>query len=392
MILASETPLTGIDLAKKAIAPLHKLSEWKCDCSTTNKTPILVTKSQVQVGINTFLDNTERSPIAVYEESNGDTLPHVPTVLTGCCNEWAAFKNNTWNVAGLSSRTKMQLSLDGGPSFARQSIRRGTVSLKEYERYCNSNSDGDVSPLYIFDPDILISKFRDGSLVSSEYSTPTCFKNDMMHCLTGTRFRPLPPAWLLVGTTRSGTPIHDHPYTIAWNALLSGTKLWCCLPPNVDEELLLLNLDENGCIPDDEPFDLSAMEWFLQTNLDKSPMEAKIIVQQPGEVVYLPKGWYHVVLNVKTSIAISVSLTLRRDLIDIFPYLIEEDYEFAQFWLSELENSKKKETKEKEEKNVSDEDMKIIREIISRSSSTTVSGSGCQNHVEETTCENFKGN
>ena len=59
-------------------------------------------------------------------------------------------------------------------------------------------------------------------------------------------------------------------------------------------------------------------------------------MQQPGEVVFLPKSWYHVVLNVETSVAISVSLTLRRDLIDLFPLLIAEDYDFALFWYNKL--------------------------------------------------------
>ena len=47
-------------------------------------------------------------------------------------------------------------------------------------------------------------------------------RHDAMAGCTGTRFRPLPPAWLLVGPPRSGTPVHDHPLTVAWNALLVG--------------------------------------------------------------------------------------------------------------------------------------------------------------------------
>ena len=97
--------------------------------------------------------------------------------------------------------------------------------------------------------------------MASEYDIPICFSKDVMACLTGTGYRPLPPAWLLVGAVRSGTPIHDHPFTVAWNALLVGCKLWCCLPPDVDQSFV-----------DDEK---SAIEWFEQTEL---PQEASIIV------------------------------------------------------------------------------------------------------------------
>jgi len=49
--------------------------------------------------------------------------------------------------------------------------------------------------------------------------------------------RPLPPSWLLVAAARSGTPIHDHPHTVAWNVLLSGCKLWAILPPGCGREV-----------------------------------------------------------------------------------------------------------------------------------------------------------
>jgi histone arginine demethylase JMJD6 len=212
---------------------------------------------------------------------------------------------------------------------------QGKVTLDEYKQYCESGGEAekDVAPLYIFDPDILSSTFA-----SDEFSTPACFSKDAMACIDGTEYRPLPPAWLLVGVKRSGTPIHDHPLTVAWNALLVGCKLWCCLPPDVDERLLLLNLHDDD---DNADFDLSALEWFRQCG--KLPESAKIIVQRPGEVVYLPAGWFHVVLNVETSTAISVSLALRRDLRVVLPLLMESDEDFSTFWIDRLRETEFKE-------------------------------------------------
>lgn len=71
-------------------------------------------------------------------------------------------------------------------------------------------------------------------------ATPRCFQHDAQACINGSTFRPLPPAWLLVGAAGSGTPIHDHPSTAAWVPLLSGTKAWVLLPPDVDPAALLL--------------------------------------------------------------------------------------------------------------------------------------------------------
>jgi hypothetical protein len=56
----------------------------------------------------------------------------------------------------------------------------------------------------VFDADILTSNFADGQPVSADYTVPRCFTHDAMGGTTGSRFRPLPPAWLLVGAARQG--------------------------------------------------------------------------------------------------------------------------------------------------------------------------------------------
>ncbi|CAM9928122.1 unnamed protein product [Hapterophycus canaliculatus] len=299
----------------------------------------------VTVGSGVFRDNVERIPGSAFaDDEHGDTLPRIPAVLTGLLDRWPAYASHDpgkiWTLRNLAARTAgTMVSLDGGPSFARQSMSAGKVCLAEYQRYAENSSDGDSAPLYVFDPNILgpASTFRDdGSSVGDSFTTPPCFSHDAASAVCDHKLRPLPPKWLLVGAVRSGTPIHDHPTTVAWNALLVGCKLWCCFPPDVNESALLLNLDAGGD-EDGGEFDLSAVEWFCRASAGHGGKEggrqlddsARIIVQRPGEVVFLPVGWFHVVLNVETSTALSMSLTLRRDLQSVLPLFREEEREFA---------------------------------------------------------------
>ena len=331
-----------INRAKRNLCPNKDLSDW-ISADAEGASIASVTNTSVTLGSgNIFRDNTSRLPCSTFNDDiHGDTLPNIPTVLTGCCDEWKAFRSpgQSWNINDLACRYSPLVSLDGGPSFARISYCSAKVSLDEYQRYCNNSADGDDAPLYVFDPDFLKdnSTFDNGDSVRQEFSIPPCFSHDEMACCNGSRFRPLPPAWLLVGAIHSGTPIHNHPMTVAWNALLSGCKLWCCLPPDVPESALLLNFDEGEEDSDDDEddeFDLSALKWFQQCG--DLPENTHIIIQHPGEVVFLPAGWFHVVLNVETSTAISVSLTLRKDLPDVMPLLEESDAEFAAFWMDQL--------------------------------------------------------
>lgn len=344
----------AIELAKLSIAPGARLEDWTR--SPGSSTDFSSTLEEISVGdgrvfiengprgTTVFGDNVRRIPGSAFaEDVHGDTLPHFPAVLTGLLNHWPAFNmsnlpGKSWSLQDLAVRTAgTRVSLDGGPSFARLSMCAGKASLRDYQRYAEDSSDGDAAPLYVFDPNILgpTSTFcDDGSLVEDAFDTPPCFSRDAAAAVCDEKLRPLPPKWLLVGAAGSGTPIHDHPTTVAWNALLVGCKLWCCFPPDVDQSALLLNLDGGA---EGGDFDLSAIEWFCRAGSGEGQggqqlnESAAFIVQRPGEVVFLPIGWFHVVLNVETSTALSMSLTLRRDLPSVVPLFREAEREFARW-------------------------------------------------------------
>ncbi|GMH92336.1 hypothetical protein TL16_g12317, partial [Triparma laevis f. inornata] len=312
--IASAQVQTAIEKAKLNISSNQPLSAWLGSRPSFSK-PIRSNPNQFTIGDQTFCDTScPRLPIENYiDDVHGDSLPTHPAVLTNVCTEWGCF-TNPWTISTLSSLLpSTPLSLDGGPGFARGSICFGSVTLSEYSDYCKHFSVSDSAPLYVFDHRILSSPE-----LSSSFSIPPCFSNDV---LANDPRRALPPAWLLVGAEGSGTPIHDHPTTVAWNALLSGCKVWITFPPDIDESFLLLNIGEDSS--DDESstnssthsdssddFDLSAIEWFSKCR--DLPKGAQTIIQWPGEVVFLPEGWWHVVLNAQESVAMSYSIQLRR--------------------------------------------------------------------------------
>ncbi len=260
--------------------------------------------------MSVFHDTAPRVPFAAgtYAASGSD-LPHTPTVLAGVGAEWKALQGEGWTLPSLAARccASDAFSLDGGPGFARETLSVGSVSMPAFAEYASGAAGADSAPLYIFDDSLSTRCFADGTPMASEFSIPACFSADtMLSCAGGAQARPLPPSWLLVGPSGSGTPVHSHPFTVGWCTLLHGTKLWVLLPPHVDPGLL--QVGEHNTTSGEE--DLSALQWMMQWG---GGGEGLTLLQRAGETVFIPAGWFHVVLNVTETVALSHSLYLARD-------------------------------------------------------------------------------
>ena len=168
------------------------------------------------------------------------------------------------------------------------------VSLNVFAEYMASQEDD--SPLYVFD-----DTFGDESrALLDEYTVPPYFTEDLFSYLGDNR----PPfRWLLIGPKRSGTSIHQDPLsTSAWNASLSGYKLWAFFPPSLPYPIVK---GRGLTLPgeDDEPiFYFRDMLPRIQRKYGVGPFMA---VQRPGDVMFAPHHWWHAVLNLSDSIAVT---------------------------------------------------------------------------------------
>lgn len=238
-------------------------------------------------------DVCERKAAASLREADGSDLPvDRPAVFTGVTAKWA-HGAAAWTAAALVARSTPgdRWGVDGGPPFACESLASASVSMAAYSEYVAGDAAADISPLYIFDDKFGTRRDASDALFIDTMPLPAAFMADAPLAATD---RPLPLRWLLVGAARSGTPVHNHPATVAILVLMVGVKLWVALPPDVP-------LVDEG---------LSAGEWIAAHGGQSG---AVVIVQREGETVFLPKGWYHCVLNVEPTTALSVSLYLKRD-------------------------------------------------------------------------------
>ncbi|KAF9956058.1 hypothetical protein BGZ70_010042 [Mortierella alpina] len=141
------------------------------------------------------------------------------------------------------------------------------------------------------------------STLLNDFTVPKYFKDDLFQ-LAGDRRRP-PYRWFVVGGARSGTGIHIDPLgTSAWNTLTAGHKRWCLFPPGIPKSVY---------DPPMKPFDREAVSWFHHVYPRFAANDFELgkkygmiqVIQRPGETMFVPGGWPHIVMNLDFTIAIT---------------------------------------------------------------------------------------
>lgn len=234
--------------------------------------------------------NVERKTDISLEEFLQQYDAHKPVLISGLADTWSARK--TW--------TPEQLLVKYGDTpfrISQRSAKKLSMKFGDYVSYIQEQHDED--PLYIFDdkfgevaPDLL-----------KDYSVPHLFPDDYFDVLDSDQ-RP-PFRWLIIGPERSGASWHVDPaLTSAWNTLLCGRKRWALYPPGrVPLGVTVHVNDEDGDVDIETP---SSLQWWLDfypllADEDK-PIEC---TQLPGETIYVPTGWWHCVLNLETTVAVT---------------------------------------------------------------------------------------
>nr|XP_024361962.1 F-box protein At5g06550-like isoform X1 [Physcomitrium patens] len=244
-------------------------------------------------------DNIERREnlsvedfIRDFEEQNK------PVLLRGVMESWPALKK--WDREYL-------LKHAGDVDFA-----AGPIHLKLSDYYKYADLVEEERPLYIFD-----SKFAEKvPQLAADYDVPIYFREDLFRILGEERpdYR-----WLIAGPARSGSSFHIDPNsTSAWNAVVRGAKKWVMYPPEVVPP---------GVFPSPDGADVatpvSITEWFMNFYGETKKRAERPIecICREGEVVFVPRGWWHIVINLEESIAITQNFVSRSNILNVLEFL-----------------------------------------------------------------------
>lgn len=167
------------------------------------------------------------------------------------------------------------------------------MRLADYMNYCHRHQD--LEPLYLFDAE-LPKELSDGVLA------PAFIGRDYVGDIAGTEFLQ-EQRWIAVGAAGSGTRMHVDPAeTSAWNLVVAGRKRWLLLPPSSQPPGMDWQEDGAMIAP-------GAALWFRAVGKDPKlqgalrsagALEAE---QGPGDLLFVPNGWWHTVVNLEPTVA-----------------------------------------------------------------------------------------
>ena len=172
-----------------------------------------------------------------------------------------------------------------------------SVTLSEFVDYMRSDSHKSCDfPYYLVETNFEGAR----AVLLDDYHPPPALADNLAD-VPGTSSK---PHWLL-GGSRTGSLLHtDTRCACGWNACLFGRKRWLLLPPATDVSAL-------GLLP----YSGGPAGW-LEDHLDSlQTLSAtggltgmRECIQEAGDLVFIPAGWHHCVVNLTASCAIAQTL------------------------------------------------------------------------------------
>ena len=256
-------------------------------------------------------------------------IPNRPVIILNAVDDWPALTKWTAEYLAEVCSAKVLRATSAAAAIP------GHFTAKQYIEYAKIAKE--ESPLYLFDRD-----FAAVPALAQDYQVPKYFSHDAFEQLKSSDaddglkaqtdlFRLLGQTarpdyrWLVIGPKRSGSIFHIDPnQTNAWNVCLQGRKKWIFYPPGVSPPGVESSADGAEVV-----VPVSTGEWLhtfwsfhqearYHPDPSKRPLEA---VVGPGELIFVPHGWWHMVINLDFTIALTHNYVSTSNLSDVLKFL-----------------------------------------------------------------------
>jgi hypothetical protein len=326
-------------------------------------------RQAAQLSVRQFVEEFER--------------PNVPLLIEGGCKAWRAlswdFVSRGGAIGGADKKPPRQRKT--APQWFKTTSTTGTNLraadiLFTFDQYLSYAAQAfEEAPLYLFDSNFVDhhraqeeEKGEDDHpcIGAKDFEVPKYFRRgtaeeeqlregggapggiphytDLFHVLQeeaadGRVLRRRPDyRWLIAGPAFSGSFFHKDPnMTHAWNAVVKGRKKWVYYPPS--EQPPGVFATEDGA---EVAVPVSLGEWLLsfwgEHLTQRDAAGALECVAEAGDVVFVPHGWWHMVVNLdELSVAVTQNYLADSNLPDALRFFRETPDQISGLGLRRLE-------------------------------------------------------
>ncbi|RYH30091.1 hypothetical protein EON65_06225, partial [archaeon] len=278
--------------AKKRHRP--SLKNWSRDGFATTRKDAFLQLRSLDKGVNSSIVRLDAYSISANEFRSRYEAHNIPSVISHVPQKEGWLAVQTWTLRQLKEDYGERMFKCGEDDDG----YKIKMKLKYFLNYLHNNTDD--SPLYIFDSNF----YEDSSSrsIMNDFKLPSYFPDDLFS-LVGEKKRP-PYRWFLIGPERSGSTVHIDPLgTSAWNTLISGRKRWVLFRPGVAKHIVKgKEVIKKG--EDDEAINFFT-DLLPRIKTTYPDLEVIEFIQEEGETVFVPGGWWHGVLNLTHTVAIT---------------------------------------------------------------------------------------
>ncbi|XP_031568709.1 bifunctional arginine demethylase and lysyl-hydroxylase PSR-like [Actinia tenebrosa] len=215
--------------------------------------------------------------------------PGIPCIVTGVMDKWKAMR--AWRLEKFQNDPRIKEGVYIGQ-------REEMIPLRVYYDYIKNHAHKNKSKWMVFMPDV----FDLYPSLSQDYTVPDFFSEDDDFMTKVDEDLRLDWRWIIMAPKKSGSGWHVDPAnTTRWLALVTGAKLWGLYPPS---QYHIPGVKNNYYQKRDYEMD-DAYNWWVYTRphlFSKQPLEC---VQKAREMMFIPSGWWHSVVNLDDTVAVT---------------------------------------------------------------------------------------
>jgi len=196
------------------------------------------------------------------------------------------------------------------------------LPIAKYIAYAQADSGGADFPYYGFDDDL--SGARQVLARDADWHVPSFCSQDCYDMSAQARHVFPRNTFFILGGARTGTNLHVDPNcTSAWNTLLCGRKRWLLFPPLRHEGLAEMHVPRDASKAKHTPPCWWWGEVYPKIVSSGAALRHGVIecIQEAGDTIFVPEGWWHTVLNLDLTIAITANPLLPATLHRVWPRL-----------------------------------------------------------------------